>query len=191
MNAGTDSAYDAPITPLAHRILKIVAWTLFAAGMISWFVLGANRPHDPVLVGAPTEVTRVTVPGFGTVAFKVAGDPTTYCALEAATDEARYRGMQHRSDLGGYDAMVFRFDTDTTTAFVNHFVPIDLSLGFYDAAGNLIDAKEMAACPTGEGCPTFAARAPFRIAIETPSGGLAQLGLASAGAQVTLGGTCA
>lgn len=36
-------------TPTAHRVLKIVAWILIALGLLEWFVLGANRPEDPVV----------------------------------------------------------------------------------------------------------------------------------------------
>lgn len=184
----------APIRPIAHRILWILTWILFAAGMLGWFVLGANRPPDPELIGSTagaSAVARVPVAGFGTVAFTVAGDSQTRCALEAANDAARAQGMQRRTDLGGFDAMVFRFEADSTTPFVNHNVPIDLSIGWYDAAGRLVDTKEMAACPTGRNCPLYAAARPYRTAIETPAGGLAQLGLTASGAQVTLGGTCA
>ena len=35
--------------PRAHRILWILSWVLFALGMLGWFVLGANRPLDPVV----------------------------------------------------------------------------------------------------------------------------------------------
>jgi len=190
VNPGSNAAPDARIAPAAHRILWILAWILFAAGMLGWLVLGANRPDDPQIVGVSHDAPRVAVPGFGTVAFSVAGDAATYCALEAASDAARAQGMQRRSDLAGYDAMVFRFEADTTTSFINHFVPIDLSIGFYDASGRLVDTEEMAACPSGSGCPDYSAGAPFRTAIETAAGGLAQLGLAAPGAQVTLGGAC-
>ncbi len=47
----TPSSYpeNAPISRNAHRILWILTWTLFALGMLEWFLQGANRPVDPVL----------------------------------------------------------------------------------------------------------------------------------------------
>ena len=52
-------------TPTAHRVLKIVAWVLVALGLLEWFVLGANRPVDPVVSPVagliiPLVVTRLT-----------------------------------------------------------------------------------------------------------------------------------
>jgi hypothetical protein len=40
------------IDPSAHRVLWTLTWILFALGMLEWFVLGANRPVDPVVSGA-------------------------------------------------------------------------------------------------------------------------------------------
>jgi hypothetical protein len=33
----------------AHRAVKVIAWVLLALGLLEWFVLGANRPVDPVV----------------------------------------------------------------------------------------------------------------------------------------------
>jgi uncharacterized membrane protein (UPF0127 family) len=98
--------------------------------------------------------------------------------------------MQQRRDLAGYDAMVFAFAESTNARFINHFVPIDLSIGWYDAHGLLVDHTTMAACPSGNECPTYASRDPYRYAIETPVGGLEAMGLAQAGAVVHVGGVC-
>lgn len=108
----------------------------------------------------------------------------------AETDDARAEGMQGKSSLMGYDAMIFRFAEDTTTPFINHFVPIDLSIGWYDARGRLVDHTIMEKCPSGQNCPTYAASRPFRYAVETPAGGLTDLGLTGAGATLHVGGGC-
>ena len=63
----TPSPYpeNAPISRNAHRVLWVVTWTLFALGMLEWFLQGANRPLDPVLgdaaiaVVAPLAVNRI------------------------------------------------------------------------------------------------------------------------------------
>lgn len=49
-----DSEYpsDAVIPHAVHRVLWVITWTLFALGMLEWFILGSNRPLDPVVSGA-------------------------------------------------------------------------------------------------------------------------------------------
>lgn len=41
---------DSPIPENAHRLLWVITWVLITLGLLEWFVLGANRPLDPVLV---------------------------------------------------------------------------------------------------------------------------------------------
>jgi len=53
-------------TPQAHRILKVVAWTLVGLGLLEWFVLGSNRPEDPLVspnVGLSVPLTAPLVAG--------------------------------------------------------------------------------------------------------------------------------
>lgn len=50
--------------PAAHRVLKVVSWVLVALGFLAWFVLGANRPVDPVLSPVPGVVVPATGSGF-------------------------------------------------------------------------------------------------------------------------------
>lgn len=133
---------------------------------------------------------RAVIPPFGATAFRVGDSPTEYCALLASTVEAQVQGMQNRTDLGGYDAMIFAFAEDETVSFTNHFVPIDLDIGWYATNGVIVDFTTMAKCPTGNDCPTYASRDPFRYAVETPVGGLAGLGLTNAGATLHVGGSC-
>jgi uncharacterized membrane protein (UPF0127 family) len=127
---------------------------------------------------------------FSTIAFRVDDDPAVRCALLAATDATRLLGMQRMRGLRGYDAMIFAFDEPTTTSFINHFVPIDLSIGWYDSTGRLVDHTTMEKCPSGEKCPTYASRDPFSYAVETPLRGLESLGLTHSGATLNVGGAC-
>lgn len=139
----------------------------------------------------PTAIAaRPAIPPFGSVRFRVGTRPDLYCALLATTEQAQQQGMQQRRDLGGYDAMVFAFGSDVTTQFTNHFVPIALSIGWYDSAGRLVDTTTMDPCPEGVDCPTYASKDPYRYAIETPVGGLSALGLSGTGSVVHLGGSC-
>lgn len=137
-----------------------------------------------------TNTARPVIAPFGRARFTVGDDPTAYCALLASTVEAQVQGMQGRRDLGGYDAMLFSFPEDETVSFTNHFVPIDLDIGWYDARGVLVDHTTMQKCPEGVDCPTYGARDVFRYAVETPVGGLAALGLTSAGSTIHVSGSC-
>ena len=165
--------------------LALVLPALIGTGVVIYRSLNDNPDDLPTAV-----VERPEIPPFSSVRFRVGSDPALYCALLAQTQSAQEQGMQQRSDLGGYDAMVFAFATDTTVAFTNHFVPIDLSIGWYDASGRLVDHTTMQKCPEGVDCPVYASKDPFRYAIETPVGGLHTLGLAGAGSVVHLGGSC-
>lgn len=51
--------YDSPIPEKQHRVLWVIVWVLFALGMLEWFILGANRPLDPVLVNGATNLLRL------------------------------------------------------------------------------------------------------------------------------------
>lgn len=154
----------------------------------------------PVIIGTVVVVHRVLtrdaspslplVAPFGRVGFRVDDNPALHCALLAATADSQQEGMQRKRGLMGYDAMVFAFNQPTTVQFINHFVPIDLSIGWYDDRGVLVDHTTMQACPSGENCPTYAAKDPFSYAVETPVGGLGGLGLTHAGAVLHVGGGC-
>lgn len=166
-------------------VLSLGLPVVISAGVTIYQALRDDTATD--LVEVPT---RNAIPPFGTASFRVGASPTEYCALLAATPEAQQQGMQNRTNLGGYDAMVFAFPADTTVAFINHFVPVDLDIGWYDANGTLVDFTTMDKCPDGVNCPTYAARSMYRYAVETLAGGLAGLGLTDAGATLTVTGGC-
>jgi uncharacterized membrane protein (UPF0127 family) len=171
--------------------LRAIAWVVIAAlalpVVIGTIVIVARTftHHED-----KSASSRVPVEGFETASFTVGTSPTEYCALLASSVDAQIRGMQNRSDLSGYDAMVFSFPTDETVSFTNHFVPIDLDIGWYDAKGVIVDYTTMQKCPDGVDCPTYAARDVFRYAVETPVGGLAGLGLTNAGSTIHVGAAC-
>ena len=174
---------------LRHRV---IAWIVIAAlalpVMIGTGVVIYRSVHDK-----PDPVEREDLPtiaGFGRVGFTVNDSPAVRCALLAATQSSQEQGMQGMHSLSGYDAMVFAFRDDTTVQFINHFVPIELSIGWYAANGALVDHATMAPCPKGQNCPTYASKDPFRYAIETPVGGLEAMGLTGGGSVVHLGGGC-
>ncbi|HVV35070.1 MAG TPA: hypothetical protein VHC63_00590 [Acidimicrobiales bacterium] len=47
MTSVDDPATNKYFSPAHHRLLSVLAWVLFALGLLAWFVEGANRPLDP------------------------------------------------------------------------------------------------------------------------------------------------
>ena len=159
---------------------------LAAVSLTGFITVGANGPADPTLGG---------IPGFGEVGFRItpagaaAATSAQFCALLAETDEQRARGLMGRRDLAGFDAMVFRFDQDTTGSFYMRNVPVPLSIAWFDGDGRFVSSAEMAPCPDQEGCPQYSPSGAYRVAVEVLGGGLERLG-AVAGSTITLGGAC-
>ena len=160
---------------------------LTVLALVAFLTVGANGPEDPSLGG---------IPGFGEVAFRVApagdGPPTSaeFCALLAADDIQRAKGLTGRRDLAGFDAMVFRYDQDQTGTFLMRNVPVALSIAWFDAGGAFVSSTDMPPCPGQEGCPEYTAAGPYRLAVETLQGGLQPLGIGP-GSRIDVGGPCA
>lgn len=177
----------APVGQAPVRLLAWVVAGLLVAGFGAWVAEGANRPRDPRLVEG-------RIPGFGEVAFRVqpaegGSVVTAFCALLAATDAQRARGLMEVTDLAGYDGMVFQFPRSTTSAFFMRNTPMPLSIAWFAADGRFISSADMDPCPDRDGCPTYSPAAPYRFALEVPRGQLARLGI-RAGSVLQLGGRC-
>lgn len=164
------------------------------------FVLqGANRPADPsfhpgtVPVGSdaatadPAGDTRVPVPGFGEISFRIDATGLLFggrqsvsavrCALLADTAAQHSQGLMGRTDLSGYDGMIFRFPADTQTPFFMKDTLIPLSIAWFDADATFVDSADMPPCGDAPVCPTYGPNAPYRFALEVPQGELAALGV--------------
>ena len=188
------------VAALESRIgVVIVRWSvrvLFGLSVFAWFLMGADGPEDPHFEGEGDGASsRTLVPGFEEVAFRVEPAPgldsekRDYCAMHAVSSEKRAQGMQHQDDFSGYDGMVFTFEEDSLAGFINHNVPIGLSIAWFAADGRFVSATDMPPCPSGVGCPTFKPAGPFRTALEIPAGRLDDLGIAP-GARLRVGGAC-
>jgi uncharacterized protein len=163
---------------------QLIFWSgvLVTAAVLTTVVLvGANRPADPQLLG------------FGEISFRIQGGPGSAtaaaerCALLADTPEQHQRGLMGRTDLGGKDGMLFRFDGDTSTSFYMKDTLIPLSIAWFNHEGFFVSATDMEPCPDDVGCPTYSAGAPYQYALEVPKGGLPALGIGP-GAQLVVGG---
>lgn len=171
----------------SRRLWWAIALLLLAA-FLAFLAVGANEPADPRLEG---------VAGFGVSAFAVNPAPGSalpsadrFCALVAENDRQRARGLMGRRDLGGYDAMLFRFDSDSTTPFYMRNVAVPLSIAWFDAQGRFVSSAEMQPCGNHDRCPLYSPAGPYRLALEVLQGDLDRLGVGE-GARISVGGACA
>lgn len=193
---------DAAATERGIAWLRRAVVALLVLGALGFVVLGANRPADPRLAppgatgaGAPGG-RRVPLPGFTEVGFRVqpavgGNRPASYCALLADTDAQHRRGLMGRYDLGGYDAMVFRFATDVRAQFYNRAVPVALTVAWFARDGRFEGSADMAPCPDVDSCRRFGPPGgrPYRYGLEVPAGGLGRLGVGP-GSALVVGGGC-
>ena len=147
----------------AAAIAVALALALVVAGCTSDAAKQRSLSPDeipPSLVGLP-------------LAFVEIGDLVLHVAV-ADTPESRRHGLMGIADFGAVDGMVFVYDTPTETGFYMKDVPVPLDIAFVGADGTVLAVLAMPLCEA-EPCPLYHSPAPFRWAIETPSGGLAEI----------------
>ena len=104
----------------------------------------------------------------------------------ADSPQSRQRGLMGVTDfaaLGGYAAMVFIFEGETSGAFWMRDTPLPLRITFVAADGSVVSGTDMVPClpPTHSGdCERYFPDGPYRIAIEHPLGPAFDIGLAAA-----------
>ena len=98
----------------------------------------------------------------------------------------RGRGLMGKTDLGDIAGMLFVFESAGVPVFFMWQTPIPLDIAFFAADGTFVSSASMEPClqPPPEACPTYAPTAPSLLALELPSGGLTEFGLAP-GASLT------
>ncbi len=171
------------------RWLRRAIWALILLGLGACLSEGANSPADPYLAD------ETGAAPFGEIAFRVQpadrGIPSTteFCALHADTTGERAQGLMHRDDLGGYDAMVFTFDDDTTSGFHMRNTRIPLTVAWFDAAGGWVGSADMDPCPDGGDCPAHAPPGPYRVAVEVARDDVARFGFGPE-TRIEVGGGC-
>ncbi|WP_420444195.1 DUF192 domain-containing protein [Candidatus Poriferisodalis sp.] len=143
---------------------------------------GTRADADQVLA------TAVPLDGFGEGLLAVSGPAgsSVWPVIVADTPEARQRGLMGVTDfaaLGGYAAMVFVFDSDTSGAFWMRDTPLPLRITYVDAGGVVVSATDMVPClpPTpSQECDRYYPNGPYRIAVEHPWSPDYDLGLGTA-----------
>jgi uncharacterized membrane protein (UPF0127 family) len=138
-------------------------------------------PPPPPRPPPPPAPARRPLPGFGEVAFRTtAADGRTFDGFALLADDgpSRSQGLMEQTDLRGYDAMVFRFESPSRGEFYMRNTRIPLSIAFFDAAGRFVSSADMEPCPDEvRECPTYGAARPYLHAIEVPAGELGRMGI--------------
>ena len=178
------------------RLLRWAVVGLIAVGALSFIARGANGPKDPTLRPAAGEVSLNRTPfgDFPEIAFRIEGGAAAQataarCALLAETWAQQGLGLMNRTDLGGYDGMLFKFASDTNGSFYMKDTPLPLSIAFFDATGDFVSTTDMAPCIHQPSCPTYSAARPYRWALEVPQGALPRLAIGP-GTRLVTGGAC-
>ena len=83
----------------------------------------------------------------------------------AADDASRQQGLMGVTDLPENRGMAFTWTSPTDTTFWMKDTLIPLSIAFVDQDGKIITISEMTPC-TADPCTTYAADAPYTMAIE-------------------------
>jgi len=176
--------------------VKLLRWAaiavLLAAG-VALLVKGADRPANPSLEPADGQVAlaRTHFGDFGEIAFHVEGGAAQAaalrCALLADTAAQQELGLMNRTDVGGYDGMLFRFPADTAASFYMKDTPLPLSIAFFDGSGQFVSTADMAPCIHQAACPLYNAPRPYRYALEVPQGALPRLAIGPGTRLVTAG----
>ena len=171
--------------------IRRAIWVVFLAGVLSFLVRGGDNPANPHVVTA----TRTSLTGFPDVVLHVTeakGGFLEWCAMLAATQAARERGLMAQSTMRGYDAMVFRFDAPSNDSFYMYETVMPLSIAWFDADGRYVSETDMPPCAANDpnACPVFHAIAPYTTAVEVPKGTLAHLGLLPGSTVSFPGGQC-
>jgi uncharacterized protein len=179
------------------RVLRWVIVGLLVVGGLAFIAVGANGPADPTLKAADGQVSLKRSPfgDFAEIGFRIEGGSAAAaaaaarCALLAETGAQQALGLMNRTDLGGYDGMLFKFASDTNSSFYMKDTPLPLSIAFFDASGAFVSTADMAPCIQMPSCPTYGASRPYRWALEVPQGALPRLAIGP-GTRLVAGGPC-
>jgi uncharacterized membrane protein (UPF0127 family) len=117
------------------------------------------------------------------------GTMSRHCGLLALTTAQQNQGLMNRTDLAGYDGMLFQFVDPTTTQFYMKDTLISLSIAWFDATGHFVSATDMTPCGAAAVCPLYHADGPYTVALEVAQGQLGHVGVGP-GTSLIVGGSC-
>src|SRR5262245_43367242 len=150
-------ARPAPTSMGHHRSMR-------KAVLLIWLVAcTSNAATQPASMSQGT----VVFPRHGRLHVRIAG-----------TEQERETGLMHVMGLAEDDGMAFVFPAPTTTSFWMKDTVIPLSVAFVDASDRVVSISDMQPC-TDDPCPTYAAAAPYTLAVEANLGWFSDQGVTS------------
>ena len=162
---------------------------------------GSNVATAPVATTAGgttaggTATSTTAVPkGYDAIVMRVtdaSGVTREFCVLVADDEPKREHGLMDVDSLGGYDGMLFRFDSPTKAQFYMFQTRLPLSIAFFADGGKFVSSADMPPCTASRpgDCPLYDATASYVDALEVPMGGLAALGVGP-GSSIATGPPC-
>lgn len=130
--------------------------------------------------------------GFDLVAARVIepdGSTCDLCLWLAETSDQRLRGLMFVTDLGPASGMAFRYERAHTGTFWMKNTVLPLSIAFFAPDGSYMTEFDMEPCTTPT-CRRYGTPARFLVAVETPQGGLDELGMVPGSRLELLDGPC-
>jgi uncharacterized membrane protein (UPF0127 family) len=120
-----------------------------------------------------------------------AGGAHEWCVLVAETEAQKEHGLMGVDSLGGYDGMLFRFDSPVQDSFYMFRTRIPLSIAFFDTDGAFVSTQDMPPCTASKSgdCPLYGASGSYTDALEAVEGGLPGLGIGP-GSHIAVGAEC-
>ncbi len=115
----------------------------------------------------PISLSPAPAAASSTVTF--AGNDAVLHVRVADTDPERERGLMGITSMPADEGMAFVFDLPTTAQFWMKDTLIPLSIAFVGASGTIVTIREMTPC-AADPCETYAADAPYVLAIEANTG---------------------
>jgi uncharacterized membrane protein (UPF0127 family) len=107
----------------------------------------------------------------------------------ADDDSSREQGLMGVTHLAADRGMAFVWDAPTDGTFWMKDTVIPLSIAFVDDTGRVVTISEMTPCQA-DPCPTYAASAPYRTAVEANAGWFADNGVEVGDRMSLEGGYC-
>ena len=155
--------------------LVVLAAAVIGGGLV--FLLrrdGDTAPRSGPLGSVLGDARPAAAPFAGLTEVRLGVDGDCRHVVVADDVDERATGLMRRRDLGPYRGMLFVFDGPTSSSFTMSDVPVPLDIGWYDAAGRLVDHTLMQPCPQGSPaeCPLYRSKGPYRYALETLGGDL-------------------
>lgn len=124
--------------------------------------LAACARSSPTVVPSPA-------PADASSTVRFSGTGAVLHVRVADTDPEREQGLMGVTSMPPDQGMAFVFDQPTTSEFWMKDTLIPLSIAFVDASGTIVTIREMTPC-TADPCETYAADAPYVLAIEANAG---------------------